>query len=138
MSRTKINFLASLNEKVSSFTVVDPFAYQRRPLWQALEARVQSAHSFLQIKNSFKAFRKEQMRDVVIDNYKALNAALQRRDKAEVARLCSVPLFELLDNHLESKTLLPFSLHRSFEGADLLQARTFKKELGASANSTWF
>ena len=138
MSRSRLSLLSTLNKKTSSFTICNPEYFSPRDFYSRVEDWIKSEHSLLQIANSIRDFKKPENARLFSSQSEKLRRLLAAGDRMGLTGICSVPLYEIIENHLDFGTRLPFTLPEGPCVPTFLGAATYKSGAAASPASTWF
>ncbi|CAK77647.1 unnamed protein product (macronuclear) [Paramecium tetraurelia] len=127
-----------ISSKISSPMIVDLFESQGSGIMPYLKNALKTRLALNQTESCFIDFKRSQFPLFAKDRYFEFLETYNRKDKVDLIRLLSVPLYDIVKVSLKDNKPLPFKLYKEMTDAQLVQARLFsQKKMALQSSQTW-
>ncbi|CAD8074156.1 unnamed protein product [Paramecium sonneborni] len=127
-----------ISSKISSPMIVDLFESQGSGIFPYLRSSFKTRLALNQTESCFIDFKRSQFPLFAKDRYFEFLEAYNRKDKVDLIRLLSVPLYDIVKVSLKDNKPLPFKLYKEMTDASLVQARLYsQKKMALQSSQTW-
>ncbi|CAD8168505.1 unnamed protein product [Paramecium octaurelia] len=128
-----------ISSKISSPMILDPYGSQGSGIMPYLKDALRTRTALNQAESCFIDFKRSQFPLFAKDRYFEFVEAYNRKDKVDLIRLLSVPLYDIVKACLKDNKPLPFKLYKEMTDAQMVQARVYyQKEISLQSQYIWY